>query len=145
MRPAPQGKGAQVKADWTHLEQFRGRGDRTPANYRTETGEKQGVFYLMKGSIRIIAIASSGDEEIPWEHVSARVVEHRGDRCPNWEEMCWLKDLFWNEEEVVVQFHPKRSEYVNNHAAVLHLWKWLGGEIPTPPSIAVGYKGLEQR
>lgn len=54
--------------------------------------------------------------------------------------MCWLKDQFWDEEECVVQFHPPRSDYVNNHPFVLHLWKPLAVEMPRPPSIAVGFK-----
>ncbi|WP_456813633.1 MULTISPECIES: DUF7694 domain-containing protein [unclassified Bradyrhizobium] len=45
-----------------------------------------------------------------WEHVAVSTPR----RCPNWEEMCFVKDLFWNEEECVMQLHPPHSQYVNN-------------------------------
>lgn len=52
-----------------------------------------------------------------------------------------VKELFWDDEDVVIQFHPKKSEYVNNHAGCLHLWQCIDGrDQPTPPSILVGIK-----
>lgn len=77
------------------------------------------------------AIASDGGG---WEHVSVS----RHDRCPTWDEVCQVKDLFWGAEDVVVQFHPRRSEYVNNHKFSLHLWRKIGHEFETPPSYMVG-------
>jgi hypothetical protein len=38
---------------------------------------------------------------------------------PEMEDMCWIKGMFWDAEEVVVQFHPPASEYVNNHGCDL--------------------------
>lgn len=73
-----------------------------------------------------------------WEHVSVCP----RNRLPDWEEMCQIKDMFWNEEECVVQFHPPKSEHVNNMANCLHLWKPIGREMPMPPSIMVGIKEL---
>ena len=49
--------------------------------------------------------------------------------------MCVIKDCFWNEDEVCMQLHPAKKDYVNNHNYCLHIWK-----IPTPPSIMVGIK-----
>ena len=69
-----------------------------------------------------------------WEHVSVSLAR----RCPTWEEMCMVKDIFWGEEECVVQFHPPRSEYVNRHPYCLHLWKKIGEEYETPPKEYVG-------
>lgn len=60
-----------------------------------------------------------------------------------WEgtsEMCKVKDLFWGEEDCVVQFHPPKSVYVNNHEFVLHLWRKIGSQFETPPGILVGIK-----
>lgn len=77
-------------------------------------------------------IASDGDG---WEHVSVS----RQDRCPTWEEMCAVKDIFWDLEDCVVQFHPPRREYVNVHPFCLHMWRPTGGwDIPMPPRIMVG-------
>lgn len=84
-----------------------------------------GVFYLV--------LASTG---AGWEHVSVSLPNKK--RCPTWEEMCAIKDLFWDPEEVVVQYHPARSKYVNCHPYVLHLWKPTGRELPAPDSILVG-------
>lgn len=64
----------------------------------------------------------------------------RKDRCPTWDEMCAVKDLFWTEEDAVVQFHPPRSDYVNNHPFCLHLWKPSEGTLLLPPSILVGVR-----
>lgn len=103
-------------------------------------GANFGAFYLSHGKVGIIAIVSYGCAEIPWEHVSARARDYKGERTPTWDEMCWIKNLFWDDEECVIQYHPPKSDYVNNHPNVLHLWKPVGIEIPRPPSIAVGIK-----
>lgn len=94
------------------------------------------------GTERIaLCIVSSGVEQVPWEHVSARISEGRGnswhERTPTWEEMCVLKDLFWKDDEVVIQLHPAKENYVNLHPNVLHLWRPWNAEIPLPPLAAV--------
>lgn len=102
---------------------------------------------------RIIAncIVSDGrcDDEAPeiagWEHVSVHIMDMGGkQRIPTWAEMCAVKDFFWGPEEVVVQFHPAKSHYVNNHGSVLHLWRWTKSQFPAPPEILVGIKELGQ-
>lgn len=70
-----------------------------------------------------------------FEHASVSVVGE--ERCPTWAEMCYIKDLFWGPEECVIQYHPPRSQYVNNHPYVLHLWKPKGVAIPLPPRVCV--------
>lgn len=64
-----------------------------------------------------------------WDHVS---VSHKN-RTPTWEEMCIAKDIFFSEEECVIQYHPPRSQYVNNHKYVLHMWRPQNEEIIMPP------------
>ena len=84
-------------------------------------------------------IASWGEG---WEHVS--INDRR--MTPSWEDMCELKDIFWAEDETVVQFHPAKSDYVNNLQHCLHLWKPIekySGKMPIPDSLLVGIKGLE--
>jgi hypothetical protein len=71
-----------------------------------------------------------------WDHVSISF-KHR---CPTWEEMCRVKDMFFSEDETVVQYHPAREDYVNNHPYCLHLWKPQRDPIPMPPAIMVGVK-----
>lgn len=88
-----------------------------------------GAFII--DNLRIIA--SDGEA---WEHVSVST----SSRCPTWDEMCFVKGLFWSEEDCVVQFHPPKSEYVNVHPYCLHLWRKVGSEFETPPSLMVGPK-----
>ena len=77
-----------------------------------------------------------------WEHVSGHAEKKMRGRIesvmPFWDEMCFLKDVFWDLEDVVMQLHPRESEYVNFYKTSLHLWRPIGKEIPTPPSILVG-------
>lgn len=102
-----------------------------------------GAFFVpfRPGAVPLKVIASDGlavPDEAPdlagWEHVSVSLP----DRCPTWAEMCRIKDLFWDEEDTVVQFHPPRSQYVNNHPHCLHLWRPLRAAVPLPPSLLVG-------
>lgn len=87
-------------------------------------------------------IASRGEEweaaglPLPaWEHVSVSLDQPR--KCPSWPEMLWVKDLFWEPGECVVQFHPPQEVKVNRHEGCLHLWRPLGAEIPLPPMTCV--------
>jgi hypothetical protein len=100
-----------------------------------------GAFRLLAPGGALMLALSSGPgglgNDTGWEHVSASCEQ----RCPTWEEMCFVKDLFWNEEELVVQYHPPKSEYVNFHPYVLHLWKSIDMTIPLPPMLLVGPKG----
>ena len=68
-----------------------------------------------------------------WEHLSVSMPR----KCPSWEQMCRMKDIFWDEDEVCVEYHPRRKDYVNMHSYCLHIWKPIGVEIPTPPKILV--------
>ena len=100
-------------------------------------GTHAGAFQIdgpCGASLRIVASLASS--EYPWEHVSVSTKN----RCPNWQEMSFVKDLFWRDDECVMQLHPPKSEYVNHHPFCLHLWKPTHAEIPQPPSILVGPK-----
>lgn len=105
----------------------------------TATGHN-GAFRIKRigagGYLQVIASNGEG-----WEHVSVSM----SDELPSWSDMCHIKDLFWNEGDAVMQLHPPKSEYVNNHPYCLHLWRPTEGEIPLPPSILVGYKDLNPK
>lgn len=99
-----------------------------------------GAFFL-DSNVLSWKLACIVSDEGGWEHVSVHAFNKIGDmRTPFWSEMCRIKNMFWDEEDVVIQYHPKKSEYVNNHPYVLHLWRPINIEIPTPPSIYVGIK-----
>lgn len=119
---------------------------RPPEQFRITTGPMASTAHIGNNGmfefdgpcgLRLRAIVSDG---MGWDHVSVSCERLR--RLPNWLEMCFVKDLFWHEEECVVQFHPPRSEYVDN-APVLHLWKLQGCTLTLPPSIMVGIKGIK--
>jgi hypothetical protein len=96
--------------------------------YGSDPGVVYGAFEVMGPCGRTLRIISSGPDK--WEHVS---VSTEGKHPPNWQEMSWVKEKFWEDEETVLQFHPKKSEYVNIHPNVLHLWARVGVEIELPP------------
>lgn len=106
--------------------------------FTSSRGDPFGLFELRTNAgERLRVLASPGSDEIPWEHVSVSTPT----RCPTWEEMAWVKSLFFDDEEAVVQFHPPRAHYVNYHPYCLHLWRPLGVELALPPTIAVGPVG----
>jgi hypothetical protein len=95
--------------------------------YGKTLDEYNGMFTIPIFGNRASVIISNGQG---WEHVSVSFKT----RCPKWDEMCYIKDLFFNEDEVVVQYHPKKSEYVNLHNNCLHMWRCIDVEMPTPPN-----------
>lgn len=78
---------------------------------------KQDILYV---------IASDGGM---WDHCSVSLKI----RTPTWKELCFIKDLFWEPEETVIQYHPPASKYINQHYFVLHLWRPQEIDIPMPP------------
>ena len=95
------------------------------------------MFAKRKEQISVICSWAAG-----WEHVSI----NRWDRDSTWKEMCELKEIFWKDDEAVMQIHPPKSEYVDNLEHCLHLWRPIEqycGKIPLPDSLLVGIKGLK--
>lgn len=104
----------------------------------TNNGFFEKVVNRKKGRTLVIRMIASDGEG--WEHVS---VSFNRDRCPTWDEMCWVKDLFWDPEDTVIQYHPPETEYVNEHSYCLHLWRPTEENIPLPPAWMVGFKTKE--
>lgn len=72
-----------------------------------------------------------------WEHLSVS----GKNKVPSYEIMCKLKDICFKDEETCVEYHPAKSEYVNNAEYTLHIWKPKGHDIEHPNSILVGLPG----
>ena len=87
--------------------------------------------------VNLKVIFSDGRPAYPWDHVGVSLYlppsRALSMRVPTWDEMCFVKDLFFDEEEAVVQFHPPESHYVNLNKWVLHLWRAHDFEFPMPP------------
>lgn len=62
-----------------------------------------------------------GNNEHGFEHVS--VCPYDRSITPSWDDMCAVKDVFFEPEEEAIQIHPKKSEYVNIMPNCLHLWR----------------------
>lgn len=100
-----------------------------PEKYRTNRGRcgstradgNNGQFVIpsIRGTRAILCRASDG---LGWEHVSVSIYC----RTPTWAEMCRVKRLFWDTEDLVIQIHPPASDYIDNHKHCLHLWRASG-------------------
>ena len=101
-----------------------------------QTSEDGGYGVLFRCGKRFASVIWSDGGG--WEHVS--ICPFKRSYTPSWDDMCQLKDMFFKEDEIVVQYHPAKSEYVNNMPNCLHLWRSMNSTFPMPPSIMVGVK-----
>lgn len=128
-----------MKPNWKHLDKYRGQ----EPPYKSPPGATYGAFQIPFNGVLLRIIATNGavpDLKIDeWEHVSIHAFDpvFKKVRCPKWDEMCFIKDLFWNDDEAVMQYHPAKSDYVNVHDHVLHLWRNKKVSFPMPPKICV--------
>lgn len=115
-----------------------------PGRYCSKPGDTHGMFYIPRregAPLKVMANNITEEERrtlFPpyYEHVSVSLPT----RCPTWREMCLVKFLFWEDHELVVQFHPPKSEHINVHPYCLHLWKPVDFDIPLPDALTVGLK-----
>lgn len=77
---------------------------------------RSGACFVRVGSASLKVLFSDGGG---WDHVSVSLKT----RTPTWDEMCAIKDLFFDPHEVVMQIHPAKYNYVNHHPFCLHLWR----------------------
>jgi len=119
-------------SDWNFLNSHR---IRTGAYASDDSFGFCGAFnFALEGEARrILCIASDG---MGWQHVSVSFGASNR-KCPSWEIMCRVKDLFWEPTDWVCQFHPAASEYRNLHEGCLHLWRPTSEKLPTPLAIMV--------
>ena len=116
--------------DLSYIEKYRLREDERRI-YGANGDAGNGIFKVYVSGKSFVCIASNGGG---WDHVS---IHRPNGKLPTWDEMCAIKDMFFDEDEVVVQYHPRKSEYVNIHEGCLHLWKPTMVEMPTPPKLFV--------
>jgi hypothetical protein len=126
-----------MRTSTIHIEKYRVRTGRMASQI---SDGMNGAFMLDVLGEKIAAVVSNGRDwkesgllGIEWEHVS---VSHRR-RVPTWYEMQAVKELFWEDSELVIQFHVPKSDHINIHENVLHLWKPVGFTVPLPPGECV--------
>ena len=55
------------------------------------------------------------------EHIS---ISHKNLKIwPTWQELVFIKDIFFKDEEECYQVFPKKSEYVNIRSNCFHIWR----------------------
>ena len=102
-----------------------------------ESAGNNGAFVLLYSQRvapkNLHCIVSDGEG---WEHVSVSLPN----RCPYWDEMVFVRHVFWEPEDMVIQLHPPASEHVNCHQYCLHLWRKAGTNdyLERPPAWMVG-------
>lgn len=73
-----------------------------------------------------------------WDHISIS----KKKRTPTWGEMDYVRRLFFEDHEAVMQYHAPLSDYVDGsvlgHPFCLHLWRPTNEKIPAPPKWMVG-------
>lgn len=81
---------------------------------------------LSKTTPTMTVIASTGGG---WDHVSVSMRK----RCPTWEEMKKIKEMFFRTDECAVEYHPPQEENISLHDFCLHMWRPQNDVIPMPP------------
>lgn len=101
-----------------------------------------GVYSIPHPTVKNYFIRVIASDGMGFDHVSVTLNDQSHGtkvvkRTPTWGEMSWVKDLFFDPDEWVIQYHPAHSEYVNNHQYCLHLWR-PHVEFPKPSVEMVG-------
>ncbi len=96
-------------------------------------GTYQIPFINAKNKESILTVMASWSIQSGWDHVSVS----KAHRCPTWQELEFIKDLFFDPKEVVMQLHVAKENHRNLHPYCLHLWRPHDQEIPLPPNCFV--------
>lgn len=57
---------------------------------------------------------------------------------PTWDEMCAIKDIFFNDDEAIIEIHPSDEYKIYEKDYTIDLWKPLNKELPLPNPDLVG-------
>jgi hypothetical protein len=120
-----------MKSNNPDIEKFRYTG---PGIFSSDKSLGNNGYFVIKYKKVILKVVVS--DQLGWDHVSVSPAIKK--RTPTWGEMCCIKDLFFEPEETVIQFHPPKSQYINNHPYCLHLWRNHSQEIILPPKMMIG-------
>jgi hypothetical protein len=108
--------------------------------YETKPGEEGlgGAFLVPHKRLWFRVIASSGydqkEKEWRFDHISISLKN----RCPTWDEMEYMKNLFFEPWEVCYQLHVTNENHINVHPYCLHIWRHCDIEVPLPPKEMIG-------
>lgn len=112
------------------------RGRERRGQFATPPGVTFGRFLFALGGIFALVLVGDG---FGWDHVSVSLIRRNGldrwkpiERCPTWEEMCRVRDLFFAPGAWVLQFLPPAADNISHHPYCLHLWAPQQASLPTP-------------
>jgi hypothetical protein len=93
--------------------------------HRTEgpAGSNNGFFLIPRRTFDLHVMVGDG---LGWDHVSvsvARVGEAAAFRIPDYDELTFVKELFFRDDETVMHLWVPAAQHVNVHPHVLHLWR----------------------
>jgi hypothetical protein len=105
--------------------------------------DNNGYFIITGPGGRKLHIIAS--DQLGWDHVSVTVIvtlpdgfpKTLEDTVPSWDEMTFVKNLFFEPYEPAFQYHPPQSKYINVHQGCLHIWRPHNEQIPLPPLVMV--------
>lgn len=105
-----------------------------------------GFFIIPHYKIEGYFFRVQASDGLGWEHISVTIAANnmKVKRTPTWAEMCYLKNLFWDQQDCIIQYHPPESEYINNHPFCLHLWRPVSAIVPIPPNYLTGLPALNK-
>lgn len=106
-----------------------------PVTGRVYSVDVDGWYLVACRGVTLKVIASCG---FGWEHVSVSLPN----RTPTWDEMEFVRELFWQDDETVMQLSVPRSEHISLHRYCLHLWRPTDVAVPVPPAWMVGPSDL---
>lgn len=92
-------------------------------------GGDEGGFFLLPCKLTGVLLAIIASTGGGWDHVSVSLP----DRCPTWEEMNYVKRLFFEDDECAVQYHPPVKDHISVHPFCLHMWRKQSGTFFFPP------------
>lgn len=92
---------------------------------RGNIGTNDGCFKIPFNGNELTVITSDGDG---WDHVSVSLKN----RCPTWDEMKFVKEMFFRDDEAAIQIYPPKALYRNCHPYCLHWWRPQNVALPMP-------------
>lgn len=110
-----------------------------PGGWRIENERGDGYRYVYEGLATFMIVVASVSYERDgdrWIHVSVSAGMERPNgrqvqQLPSYKQLCEVKDLFIGPGRKAVQVFPPRTEHINIHPCVLHLFALVEGD-PLP-------------
>ena len=101
---------------------------RFPEQYRVQSVYGLNSFLVPFNAAKLAVLASidTDDNGIKWEHVSVSLKN----RIPNWQELKFIKMIFWDPEDEVIQFFMPQSKCVKLYNNCVHLWRPINIKLP---------------